>query len=1104
MADPNRMVTVVEVDDSAEEQAALRHRKRVAAMRTEAEEAARGQTRAWTTTHERLQGLADRTADRHEASMGRIRRAAKATEEAIGGVGRAAERAIERTAALVTAVGVLSGAVRNSFRDLAAGSVVVGAHVVSTERLLNLYRVARIAMSPTLLTAGTLLGGMAIEGSIGVARAQARENQASALVAAQSGRSFDQSYAWRSAGRMGGADYSVFAGRSTSDVRRLSSEFEGLHDPMARARFAVDRFGEGAAQALPLLGERLRLNTTRADELAKMMDGPTRAALEHLDEVAKRPALAMRELGDSMRYAAQEAKGWVAVGVAGVMKSWEGAEAAGAASRANMRAAGVDLEATGSPIGGGVNWQYRQDQQALFSGVLTAGRNKVSAMRPGAPGVSAGVVAASTAAAARYDATPEGLARRLSAEQALLQQDRQRLASAAGTPFEESLRLSVLQRERAVEGLIPQVEAAQHAESRRKQLAEQVPRFVEGLQDANRRGPAMVGNSLVWRSPYEQELGQASAAMFGRQTEFFQASHPFDPNWDNGPTAMWSRYVAGAQNSALRGWLRGQRGSNVESIPGEMTEFAAGRRLSAERAIDVGGRGERLQEALVQLRTGPGGERAAIQETYQLRIKYAKEVYALEREYVDEETRGFRLRAASDEAEIDRVRQIGELRRRQFDDTKHSIAGLIDAGLSRPGSLPGALLGMGRNLLLAPVKEGLAAAGARWLNPLLHGRGEAAGSGGLFGAIGGWFGGGRGAVVEPSRPDSSAGGAAGSVMGAGGMVMAGPIGAAAMQMMGLDATAGPTASRARASVLERVLRGSSGHGGLRGAWSSATGGLKDFAGFGHVTRDANGTPWATVGNRSIDVSTVGGKLSALGHSPAAGVLGTMLATDGLRRGGALGLAEDTAGGAALGFLYGGPLGAAIGAGAGLLGGVIRLFVHGKQEQMRALIRNLYGVDVASKGVVKQLVDIADQQYGGSISVAARSSTVRDLVRLYAESTGQRSGTLDALQVHSASLAQSGGRLYQQATYANGLPYTFASGLSTLGPGGATVPTASPYAGMAVIQLSAPQTVDLWRTGTTQAIAGNPRGVAEAATRGARGSDSRSGFAGLLAPGYVSA
>ena len=54
------------------------------------------------------------------------------------------------------------------------------------------------------------------------------------------------------------------------------------------------------------------------------------------------------------------------------------------------------------------------------------------------------------------------------------------------------------------------------------------------------------------------------------------------------------------------------------------------------------------------------------------------------------------------------------------------------------------------------------------------------------------------------------------------------------------------------------------------------------------------------------------------------------------------------------------------------------------------IKAVYGVDIPSNsGTIKQVVEIAKQQFGGSISVAVRSASVRQLVMLYSEATGQK-------------------------------------------------------------------------------------------------------------------
>ena len=123
--------------------------------------------------------------------------------------------------------------------------------------------------------------------------------------------------------------------------------------------------------------------------------------------------------------------------------------------------------------------------------------------------------------------------------------------------------------------------------------------------------------------------------------------------------------------------------------------------------------------------------------------------------------------------------------------------------------------------------------------------------------------------------------------------------------------------------------------------------------------------------------------------------GTMLAEQGLMGSGAGtwgGVAEGTAGGAAIGFTMGGPLGAAIGAGVGLgIGLGEKAFgVKSLQQTAHDDIKSVYGVDIpTNSGTVKQVVEIAKSQFGGSVSVAVRSPSVRQLVMLYSEATGQK-------------------------------------------------------------------------------------------------------------------
>jgi hypothetical protein len=124
------------------------------------------------------------------------------------------------------------------------------------------------------------------------------------------------------------------------------------------------------------------------------------------------------------------------------------------------------------------------------------------------------------------------------------------------------------------------------------------------------------------------------------------------------------------------------------------------------------------------------------------------------------------------------------------------------------------------------------------------------------------------------------------------------------------------------------------------------------------------------------------------------------------------------------------LGAAIGAIAGFAAGMIRkCFIKGAMEKAREKIKATYGVDVSDKGVLTQIVNLAKEAYGGNLDMAIRSKDIRDLIELYAMTTGQKPtgfpGTPRALD-----LVQSGGSLYQSPGYSNGSSLPGLGGLPT--------------------------------------------------------------------------
>jgi hypothetical protein len=267
-----------------------------------------------------------------------------------------------------------------------------------------------------------------------------------------------------------------------------------------------------------------------------------------------------------------------------------------------------------------------------------------------------------------------------------------------------------------------------------------------------------------------------------------------------------------------------------------------------------------------------------------------------------------------------------------------------------------------------------------------------------------------------------------------------------------------------------------------GGWGGLLGGWKDFFGFG------GGVQYAPGKAVTWEAATIGQKLSALGRSNAALLGGATLALMGLQRGGVSGLAMTTAGGAMVGFKYGGPIGAAIGAGVGAVAGLVRLFVKGAQEKAREKIKATYGVDIREKNILAEIVNIAKQGFGGNLDMAIRSQQVRDLVELYALSTGQSTSGLPAT-VRPVSLLQQGGSLFQSS----------ASGLALDRIGSGTPSSAAPT----VINITVPGAKEFFEKETVRVVVENPRAVQSATMAATKQNAGRREMTGLqLSPGLI--
>jgi hypothetical protein len=437
---------------------------------------------------------------------------------------------------------------------------------------------------------------------------------------------------------------------------------------------------------------------------------------------------------------------------------------------------------------------------------------------------------------------------------------------------------------------------------------------------------------------------------------------------------------------------------------------------------------------------------------------------------VNQEATDAAVDAARQNAANRTAAMVRDHNRQLFDTFKRQAEGVFDALLTKSQSIWSAIGNSLKTALLTAIKDVVTSRVAAMLMQLFTGQkvslaSGGSGGGGVLGGIGGMLG--VGAVP---------------VFGGG----AGPIPGGSAGGWGTP----PFIPSGGAS-------GASGAGGRFGGWGAMASGYKDWlTNLGNIGFRPERWRMDELGNMT-KLSGARGVGGMKGGAMLAG--GTMLAMDGLRRGGWLGVGETTAGGALIGAKFGGPLGAAIGAGIGFAAGIVRLFIKGAQEKAREKIKATYGVDISDKGILKQIVDTAKSAFGGNLDLAIRSQQVRDLIQLYAMSTGQKPTGMPG-SVTPLSLVESGGSLFQAPSFSNGSPLPGLGGALSLDRIGGGTPSGS---GQVVIQLDGPATTALLRGEAVQAIVDNPRAVQAATMTATKSNAGRREFASLqLSPGLL--
>jgi hypothetical protein len=540
------------------------------------------------------------------------------------------------------------------------------------------------------------------------------------------------------------------------------------------------------------------------------------------------------------------------------------------------------------------------------------------------------------------------------------------------------------------------------------------------------------------------------------------------------------------------------------------------------------------EERMAGINAPPGNERGLAVQQAAARLDVINTIRDRELSILDITRDAYQVAEVKNKADLEasQVRygleeKLAELRRKQFDEIKGKTENLLHTLFTNPKNFGSQLFGTLRDAGLKPIEDKLSTmiagplqrmfGGGRGIDNVqlingavpvvVMGAGSSPAAGGGFSSAAGTFsrllglGGGLAGLAGAS--DTPAGMVTSTInYGGGGSETFSGIqgGLSSLGPGGTPGFAGPVGSLGGgASSGGGLLSGLSGILGNGGRGGAAIGGaLGLIAGLQH--KNAAGT---ILGGASLGYG-LSKQLGMTGYGGAIAGAGFGLALNGIQRGGALGIAEATGGGAVVGMQFGGPLGAAIGAGVGFLASLGRTLFGGDDDATHAskLIKQRYGVDIPKgSDTIRQILAMAKQNFGGAISVAIYSPQVREIVQLYADSTGQKSG-LWADTVHSASLTETGGNLYQSATYRNGTPYTYASPLPTLGPSGGTIPTANPMHGAAPTYLS----VHLDGQSAAQFMTGQyvtPGLVGQQSLAAAQRSSFRIGQAGaMFAPGAV--
>jgi len=340
-----------------------------------------------------------------------------------------------------------------------------GETLLNTARAVEIYESA-LAIVPISLAIMT-------EKSIGLALAQNKLNKEFALTAAQQKKSFEEVATLATMGTMAGNKdvETVFQKMAVQDIPALIDEFQKLKDPVEKAKFAVDHFGDNAAKALPLLDERMKANANRAYELAVALDPHVRESLDKLSETIHHPLTWLQILADAWRDFKLSAKETVALTVVKAGDLGKGEPPDPGAEWMKKQGVGFSqapYKATPSYLEIAKSW----DEAKKSVDATNAAAEKYTDILNKGAGVSKSLLGLSDAAISKDANSLENLSRKLSELKEKLKGEEVILPSMTGGPGEGAVRSLIVQDQKAVEALSAKIKGMEGAAEEVKKQAE--------------------------------------------------------------------------------------------------------------------------------------------------------------------------------------------------------------------------------------------------------------------------------------------------------------------------------------------------------------------------------------------------------------------------------------------------------------------------------------------------------------------------------------------------------------------------------------------------------------------------------------------------------